>query len=65
MAYEQYVLVCGGTACCSGGGTAVVEEFKKELEAAGLSEKTQVVWSKTPSEMIQNTKWFKAFHQVV
>ena len=27
MAYESYVLVCGGTACCSSGGTAVVEEF--------------------------------------
>ncbi len=43
MAYESYVLVCGGTACCSGGGTAVVEAFKNELEAAGLSEKVQVV----------------------
>ena len=43
MAYESYVLVCGGTACCSGGGTAVVEAFKKELEAAGLKDKVQVV----------------------
>ncbi len=43
MAFESYVLVCGGTACCSGGGTAVVEAFHKELEAAGLSGKVQVV----------------------
>ncbi|MBO7685688.1 MAG: NADH-quinone oxidoreductase subunit NuoF [Kiritimatiellae bacterium] len=43
MAYESYVLVCGGTACCSSGGTAVVEAFKKELEAAGLKDKVQVV----------------------
>ena len=43
MAYESYVLVCGGTACCSGGGEAVVAEFKKELEANGLAEKVQVV----------------------
>ena len=43
MAYESYVLVCGGTACCSGGGTTVVEAFKKELDAAGLKNKVQVV----------------------
>ncbi|MBR1587258.1 MAG: NAD(P)H-dependent oxidoreductase subunit E, partial [Kiritimatiellae bacterium] len=43
MAYESYVLVCGGTACCSSGGTTVVEAFKKELEAAGLQDKVQVV----------------------
>ena len=43
MAYESYVLVCGGTACCSSGGTSVVEAFKKELEAAGLKDKVQVV----------------------
>ena len=43
MAFESYVLVCGGTACVSGGGDSVVESFKKELEAAGLAEKVQVV----------------------
>ena len=43
MAYESYVLVCGGTACASGGGDVVIEEFKKELAAAGLTEKVQVV----------------------
>ncbi|MBR2920097.1 MAG: NADH-quinone oxidoreductase subunit NuoF [Kiritimatiellae bacterium] len=43
MAFESYVLVCGGTACVSGGGDSVVETFKKELEAAGLAEKVQVV----------------------
>ena len=35
--------MCGGTACCSSGGTSVVEAFKKELEAAGLKDKVQVV----------------------
>ena len=43
MAYESYVLVCGGTACCSGGGDKIVEAFANELEAAGLKEKVQVV----------------------
>jgi len=43
MAYEQYVLVCGGTACCSGGANEIVETFKKSLEANGLAEKVQVV----------------------
>ena len=31
MAYESYVLVCGGTACCSGGGDKIVEAFAREL----------------------------------
>ena len=43
MAFENYVLVCGGTACCSGGGDKIVEAFARELEAAGLKEKVQVV----------------------
>ena len=43
MAFENYVLVCGGTACCSGGGDKIVEAFAKELEAAGLKDKIQVV----------------------
>ena len=43
MAYESYVLVCGGTACCSGGADKIVEVFANELEAAGLKEKVQVV----------------------
>ena len=43
MAFENYVLVCGGTACCSGGGDKIVEAFAKELEVAGLKEKVQVV----------------------
>ena len=29
MAYESYVLVCGGTACCSGGGDKIVAAFAK------------------------------------
>ena len=43
MAYGSYVLVCGGTACCSGGGDKIVEAFARELESAGLKEKVQVV----------------------
>ena len=43
MAYESYVLVCGGTACCSGGADKIVEAFASELEAAGLKDKVQVV----------------------
>ena len=43
MAYESYVLVCGGTACCSGGADKIIEAFANELEAAGLKEKVQVV----------------------
>ena len=43
MAYESYVLVCGGTACCSGGADKIVESFANELEAAGLKDKVQVV----------------------
>ena len=43
MAFESYVLVCGGTACCSGGADKIIEAFANELEAAGLKEKVQVV----------------------
>ena len=43
MAYQSYVLICGGTACCSGGGDKIVEAFARELESAGLKEKVQVV----------------------
>ena len=43
MAYESYILVCGGTACFSGGGDKIIEEFKKQLADAGLTEKVQVV----------------------
>ena len=43
MAFESYVLVCGGTACCSGGADKIVEAFAAELDAAGLKDKIQVV----------------------
>ena len=43
MAYESYILVCGGTACFSGGGDKIIDEFKAQLKDAGLSEKVQVV----------------------
>ena len=43
MAYESYVLICGGTACCSSGGDKIVEAFKTQLAEQGLAEKVQVV----------------------
>ena len=43
MAYQSYVLICGGTACCSGGADGLVEEFGKCLDLAGLKDKVQVV----------------------
>jgi len=43
MAFESYVLVCGGTACCSGGANEIVTAFKEKLEANGLADKVQVV----------------------
>ena len=43
MAYQSYVLICGGTACCSGGADNLVTEFASCLEAVGLKDKVQVV----------------------
>jgi NADH:ubiquinone oxidoreductase subunit F (NADH-binding)/(2Fe-2S) ferredoxin/NAD-dependent dihydropyrimidine dehydrogenase PreA subunit len=43
MAYESYILVCGGTACFSGGGDKIIDEFKAQLKEAGLVDKVQVV----------------------
>ncbi|MCQ2389345.1 MAG: NAD(P)H-dependent oxidoreductase subunit E, partial [Kiritimatiellae bacterium] len=43
MAYESYVLICGGTACCSGGADKLVAEFENCLKEAGLADKVQVV----------------------
>lgn len=43
MAYKQYILVCGGTACESNKGDAIFNNFKKELIDNKLSEEIQVV----------------------
>ena len=43
MAYQSYVLICGGTACFSGGGDKIVDEFKAQLKAQGLDSTVQVV----------------------
>ena len=43
MAYQSYVLICGGTACFSGGGDKIVEAFHDELKAQGLDSTVQVV----------------------
>ena len=41
MAYQSYVLICGGTACCSGGADKLVEEFGKCLDLAGLKDRSR------------------------
>ena len=43
MAYQSYVLICGGTACCSGGADKLVEEFTSCLKLANLQDTVQVV----------------------
>jgi NADP-reducing hydrogenase subunit HndC len=43
MAYQSYVLICGGTACFSGGGDKIVSAFKSQLAAQGLDKTVQVV----------------------
>jgi len=43
MAYKQYILVCGGTACESNKGIELIETLKKELEDNGLIRDVQVV----------------------
>ena len=45
MAYESYVLICGGTACCSSGSSQIVEAFKNQLAEQGMGEKTRCRWS--------------------
>ncbi len=43
MAFKNYLLVCGGTACDSSGGLALTAALKHEIEAAGLVNDVQVV----------------------
>ena len=43
MAYQSYVLICGGTACFSGGGDKIVEAFHNELKVQNLDSTVQVV----------------------
>ena len=43
MAYQSYVLICGGTACCSGGGDKIVAEFNRILKEQKLDTTVQVV----------------------
>ncbi|MDD2600488.1 MAG: NADH-quinone oxidoreductase subunit NuoF [Kiritimatiellae bacterium] len=43
MAYKQYILVCGGTACESNKGIALVEALNREVENNGLLQEVQVV----------------------
>jgi NADH:ubiquinone oxidoreductase subunit F (NADH-binding)/(2Fe-2S) ferredoxin/Pyruvate/2-oxoacid:ferredoxin oxidoreductase delta subunit len=43
MAYKNYILVCGGTACESNQGIALVEALQHELEAQGVSAEAQLV----------------------
>ena len=43
MAYKQYILVCGGTACESNRGIALFNALKKAVEENGLVNDVQVV----------------------
>ncbi len=43
MAFKQYILVCGGTACESNQGMALYAALKRELEAANEDKNVQVV----------------------
>ncbi len=43
MAYKQYILVCGGTACESNKGIELIDALKKEIEDNGLIRDVQVV----------------------
>ncbi len=43
MAFKNYVLVCGGTACDSSHGIELTQNLKKEIEAAGLKNDIQIV----------------------
>ncbi|MFQ3620272.1 MAG: NADH-quinone oxidoreductase subunit NuoF [Spirochaetales bacterium] len=43
MAFKNYVLVCGGTACESSKAEDIYKNFITELEAAGIKEDVQVV----------------------
>ena len=43
MAYKQYILVCGGTACESNHGIALFNALKKAVEENGLVNEVQVV----------------------
>jgi NADP-reducing hydrogenase subunit HndC len=43
MAFKNYILICGGTACDSGGGLQLTEALKSEIELAGLASDVQIV----------------------
>ncbi len=43
MAYKQYILVCGGTACESNEGAQLYDNLKSELDSRGLTDDVQVV----------------------
>ena len=41
--YRSHVLVGGGTGCTSSGSAQIIEEFNKQIQAAGLEKEVQVV----------------------
>ena len=43
MAFKNYLLVCGGTACDSSRGIELSKQLQAEIDAAGLSNDTQLV----------------------
>ena len=43
MASKNYILICGGTACDSGGGVALTKALQSEIDTAGLTADVQIV----------------------
>ena len=43
MAYKNYLLVCGGTACDSSRGVELTDALRKEIDAVGLKDDIQIV----------------------
>ncbi len=41
--YKRQVLVCGGTGCTSSGSNKLIDEFKVQLAARGLTDSVQIV----------------------
>ena len=43
MAFKNYILICGGTACDSSGGLSLTDALRREIGAAGLNDDVQIV----------------------
>ena len=64
MAYQSYVLICGGTACFSGGGDKIVDEFKAQLkDGLDLEMKVPFYWLNVISRRHLAGKDFTTGHE--